>query len=145
MTTEDAVGMKPMKLGTFGGLHRITFVEITLWALRIGVVVVVVGGTIGTLIKGTYSASHWFDFLMFGLTIGGIYATVVGLGDRVRVAVADGSQLEISKQAVGRVIPAEEASDVEELDEGAATDADATKLAPDEGPSEGEGDFSVRA
>jgi branched-chain amino acid transport system permease protein len=76
MTTEDAVGMKPVKSGMFGGLHRITFVEITLWALRIGVVVVVVGGTIGTLIKGTYSASHWFDFLMFGLTIGGIYALI---------------------------------------------------------------------
>src|SRR5215813_3356077 len=68
--------MKPMKSGMFGGLHRITFVEITLWALRIAVVVVVVGGTIGTLIKGTYSASHWFDFLMFGLTIGGIYALI---------------------------------------------------------------------
>jgi branched-chain amino acid transport system permease protein len=57
-------------------MHRITFVDVTLWALRIGVVVVVVGGTIGTLIKGTYSGAHWFDFFMFGITIGGIYALI---------------------------------------------------------------------
>src|SRR5262245_46485662 len=76
MTAEDAASVKPVKSGMFGGLHRITFVEVTLWALRIGVVIVVVGGTIGTLIKGTYSASHWFDILMFGLTIGGIYALI---------------------------------------------------------------------
>jgi branched-chain amino acid transport system permease protein len=57
-------------------MHRVTFVDITLWALRIGVVVVVVGGTIGTLIKGTYSGAHWFDFFMFGITIGGIYALI---------------------------------------------------------------------
>ena len=37
---------------------------------------VVVGGTIGTLIKGTYAADQWFDFFMFGLTIGGVYALI---------------------------------------------------------------------
>lgn len=57
-------------------LHRITFVDIVLWALRIGLALLVIVGTIATLIKGTYSASHWFDFFMFGLTIGGIYALI---------------------------------------------------------------------
>lgn len=42
------------------------------------------------------------------VTIGGIYATVVSVGDRIRVAVADGSELELAKMAIGRVIPAEE-------------------------------------
>ncbi len=37
---------------------------------------VVVGGTIGTLIKGRYTIEQWFDFVMFGLTIGGIYALI---------------------------------------------------------------------
>ena len=37
---------------------------------------VVVGGTIGTLIKGRYTAAQWFDFVMFGLTIGSIYALI---------------------------------------------------------------------
>jgi branched-chain amino acid transport system permease protein len=57
-------------------LSRFTFVDVILWGLRIGVVIVVVGGTIGTLIKGRYSAAQWFDFLVFGLTIGSVYALV---------------------------------------------------------------------
>ncbi len=36
----------------------------------------VVVGTIATLWKGTYDARHWFDFFMFGLTIGGVYALI---------------------------------------------------------------------
>ena len=57
-------------------IRRITFVDVILWSLRILVVVVVVGGTIGTLIKGSYTGEQWFDFVMFGLTIGGIYALI---------------------------------------------------------------------
>lgn len=57
-------------------LMRITFVDIILWGMRLGVLVVVVGGTVGTLIQGRYSAEQWFDFFMFGLTIGGIYALI---------------------------------------------------------------------
>ena len=38
--------------------------------------VVVVVGPILILIEGTYDAHHWFDFFMFGLTIGGIYALI---------------------------------------------------------------------
>jgi branched-chain amino acid transport system permease protein len=55
---------------------RITYVEVILWSLRILILVVVVGGTIGTLIKGRYTIEQWFDFVMFGLTIGGIYALI---------------------------------------------------------------------
>jgi branched-chain amino acid transport system permease protein len=57
-------------------LARFTFVDVILWALRIGVVFVVVGGTIGTLLKGRYGAAQWFDFLVFGLTIGSVYALI---------------------------------------------------------------------
>src|SRR6185437_9583779 len=57
-------------------LARFTFVDVILWALRIGVVAVVVGGTIGTLIKGRYGIAQWFDFLVFGLTIGSVYALI---------------------------------------------------------------------
>ena len=55
---------------------RLNAVDIVLWALRITVVLVVVIGTIGTLIKGRYTAAQWFDFVMFGLTIGSIYAQI---------------------------------------------------------------------
>jgi len=57
-------------------VRRVSFVDVILWSLRIMVLVVVVGGTIGTLIKGRYSLEQWFDFFMFGLTIGGIYALI---------------------------------------------------------------------
>ena len=57
-------------------LHRITFVDVTLWTLRIGLLLLVVVGTIATLWKGTYDARQWFDLFMFGLTIGGVYALV---------------------------------------------------------------------
>src|SRR5579872_4994093 len=57
-------------------LARFTFVDVILWCLRIGVTVVVVGGTIGTLIKGTYEAAQWVDLVMFGLTLGSVYALV---------------------------------------------------------------------
>jgi branched-chain amino acid transport system permease protein len=57
-------------------LARVNAVDVVLWALRIGVVLVVVVGTIGALIKDRYTAAQWFDFLMFGLTIGSIYAQI---------------------------------------------------------------------
>jgi branched-chain amino acid transport system permease protein len=53
---------------------RFTFVDVVLWALRINVVIIVVGGAAGTLVKARYSAAQWVDFALFGLTIGGVYA-----------------------------------------------------------------------
>ena len=57
-------------------MARSNAVDIVLWGLRIGVVAVVVIGTVSTLIKGRYNAAQWFDFVMFGLTIGSIYAQI---------------------------------------------------------------------
>src|SRR5881396_1990558 len=57
-------------------LHRITIVDIVLWSLRAGLLLLVTVGTAATLWKGTYDARHWFDFFMFGLTIGGVYALI---------------------------------------------------------------------
>jgi branched-chain amino acid transport system permease protein len=71
-----AVGAKRTLLPRQSSLSRFTFVDVVLWALRLGVVVVVVGGTVGTLIKGRYGAAQWFDFLVFGVTIGSVYALV---------------------------------------------------------------------
>jgi branched-chain amino acid transport system permease protein len=66
----------PAPAGISSSLHRVTLVDLVLWAMRIAVVVVVVAGSIGTLRKGTYSAAQWFEFFMFGLTIGGVYALI---------------------------------------------------------------------
>jgi branched-chain amino acid transport system permease protein len=66
-------------LPRFFSLHsmaRFTFVDVILWALRITVVVIVASGTIATLIKGRYTAAEWLDFVIFGVTIGSIYAQI---------------------------------------------------------------------
>jgi len=57
-------------------LARVSAKDIVLWAMRIAIVFVVVGGTIGSLIKDRYTAAQWFDFVTFGLTIGSIYAQI---------------------------------------------------------------------
>src|SRR5580700_10278437 len=57
-------------------LSRFTFVDVVLWALRISAVLVVVGGSVGTLIKGQYGAVQWVEFLVFGVTMGSVYALV---------------------------------------------------------------------
>jgi len=63
------------------------------------------------------------------VTIGGIFGTIVELGeDRVRIAVVDGSQLEIARQAIRTVVePKDEAVESEdgaELGTGAETEED---------------------
>jgi branched-chain amino acid transport system permease protein len=65
-----------LRIPRLSTLARFTFVDVILWCLRIAVIVVVVGGTIGTLIKGRYEAAQWFDLMMFGLTIGSVYALI---------------------------------------------------------------------
>lgn len=77
MTTDSLAPTGTSRRSRFyANLERITVVDAALWLLRTGLITLVVVGTIATLIKGTYSASHWFDFFMFGLTIGGVYALI---------------------------------------------------------------------
>lgn len=66
--------------------RRFTVVDVVLWALQATVVVVIVGGIVGTLIRGRYSAGQWFDFCIFGLTIGSVYA-LIALGYTMVYAV----------------------------------------------------------
>jgi preprotein translocase subunit YajC len=52
-------------------------------------------------------------------TIGGIYAKVVSVGDeRIRVSVADGSELEIAPRAINMIVPPWDV-DTNDLDEDA--------------------------
>ncbi len=68
------------------------------------------------------------------LTVGGIFATVVEIGeDRVRVAVADGAELEIVRGSIQAIVaPADETS---ELDDGDDADESEPPIA-DEDESE---------
>ena len=58
------------------------------------------------------------------VTIGGIFATIVEVsGERLRIRVADGSELEITRRAVGSVVPVGDDADTADED---AEDADAS-------------------
>jgi branched-chain amino acid transport system permease protein len=70
--SEAAVVREPW----LAALARVNAVDVVLWALRAGILAVVVGGTIGSLVKDRYTAAQWFDFLTFGLTIGSVYAQI---------------------------------------------------------------------
>jgi len=76
MTAIDKVATKARLPNLLGNWHKFTYVDAVLWLLRIFILAVVILGTIGTLLKGTYSTTQWFAFFTFGLTIGGVYALI---------------------------------------------------------------------
>ena len=55
---------------------RFSFVALVLWAFRVGVILVVVLGTLGTLRARRYSGEVWIDFLVFGLSQGSVYGLI---------------------------------------------------------------------
>lgn len=72
------------------------------------------------------------------VTIGGIYGRVVDVADRVRVAVADGSELEVARQAVAQVVPPTE-SEPSAVGEQAESEPTEEHEPPIAGMSESEG------
>jgi branched-chain amino acid transport system permease protein len=65
-----------VKRARFAAFPRVNAVDVVLIILRVFVLAVVIAGTIGTLLRGRYNATQWFDFVLFGLTIGSIYAQI---------------------------------------------------------------------
>lgn len=66
------------------------------------------------------------------VTIGGIYGTILNVGDeRLRVRVADGSEIEIARRAVGSIVAPSEIEELEALEaEGTGTAAE-SETTPD--------------
>lgn len=59
------------------------------------------------------------------VTIGGIYGTIISVGeDRVRLSVADGSELEVAKRAIGQVVPVNDDEDADGEDSESADEID---------------------
>jgi preprotein translocase subunit YajC len=69
------------------------------------------------------------------VTIGGMFGTVVEVGDRIVVRVFDGSEIELAKQAIAQVLPPN--VDVEGPDESEAPKIEATEE-PESASGEGE-------
>jgi branched-chain amino acid transport system permease protein len=57
-------------------IKHLTYVDVTLWLMRAAVIILVLAGTIGTILNHRYMIEQWVDMMVFGLTMGGIYALV---------------------------------------------------------------------
>jgi hypothetical protein len=55
---------------------RFTFIDGWLLFFKIIIIFIVIGGTISSLAVPKYSAEQWFDFFVFGVAQGGIYALI---------------------------------------------------------------------
>jgi branched-chain amino acid transport system permease protein len=54
--------------------RRLSIVDLYLWAFRLAVLLVIIGGIVGTVRAGRYAGAVWLDFVVFGLSQGAIYA-----------------------------------------------------------------------
>jgi branched-chain amino acid transport system permease protein len=57
-------------------LERLSWIDLFLWVLRIGVIVLIVFGSIRSLAAGKYSATTWLSLAIAGLAQGSIYALI---------------------------------------------------------------------
>lgn len=60
-------------------LQRISYIDIVLWLIRVGIIGVVIWGMVGKFILGvgnTYTATDWIDFFVSGLSQGSLYALI---------------------------------------------------------------------
>lgn len=56
--------------------ERITVTDVFMWLTGGVILVLILWGSTATLMLGRYSSHHWFDFIIFGLAQGSIYALI---------------------------------------------------------------------
>ena len=56
--------------------ERITATDVVMWLIGAAILTLVIWGSTATLSEGKYSFYHWFDFVIFGLAQGSIYALI---------------------------------------------------------------------
>jgi len=57
-------------------MERVSVTDVVMWLVGGALVALIVVGSIATLATGRYTAGHWFDFVIFGLAQGSIYALI---------------------------------------------------------------------
>jgi branched-chain amino acid transport system permease protein len=57
-------------------LQNIDFINVFLWLFRAVIIILVIWGTIATLIDNPYSPRQWVDFVIFGIAQGSMYALI---------------------------------------------------------------------
>ena len=56
--------------------QRVTFIDVVVWAIGVAIAVMVVVGTIKTLLSGKYTPTVWLDLFIRGVALGGVYALI---------------------------------------------------------------------
>jgi branched-chain amino acid transport system permease protein len=59
-----------------GWKERVTGTDLVMWLIGAAILGVVIVGSVATLASGRYAGRHWFDFMVFGLAQGSIYALI---------------------------------------------------------------------
>ncbi len=59
-----------------GWKERVTGTDLVMWLIGAAIVGVVIVGSVATLASGRYAGRHWFDFMIFGLAQGSVYALI---------------------------------------------------------------------
>src|SRR5512136_316982 len=59
-----------------GTLQRVTLTNIMMFVVGGAIILMVVVGSVLTFIHGKYTSADWFNLLVFGLALGGIYALI---------------------------------------------------------------------
>jgi branched-chain amino acid transport system permease protein len=56
--------------------RRISGTTAFMWLIGVGILAVVIWGTIATLARGTYTGEQWLDFTIYGVAQGSVYALI---------------------------------------------------------------------
>jgi len=59
-----------------GWREGITATDVVMWIIGGGLLIMIIAGSTATLAAGRYAGRHWFDFMVFGLAQGSIYALI---------------------------------------------------------------------
>lgn len=57
-------------------LQKIDYSGLILWLLRTVIILLILWGTIATIVNNPFSSREWFDLLMFGIVQGSLYALI---------------------------------------------------------------------
>jgi len=57
-------------------VERVSVTDVLMWLIGGALVALIIVGSTATLATGHYTARHWFDFVIFGLAQGSIYALI---------------------------------------------------------------------
>ncbi len=64
------------KISIFRRPQHIDYMGIVLWLIRASIIILVVWGTVATVLDNPYTPRAWLDFVIFGIAQGSMYALI---------------------------------------------------------------------